>query len=52
MEELLKEMKEYIEEKERWDEQEYGNGRKIEEVIESNDMPDIYYKICEALNSI
>ena len=47
--ELLEKIKSYIEEMEMRCEWEWGDCRKLEELIEQDKMPEIYYKVCELL---
>ena len=49
--ELLKEIKEYIEEAEVLVECEWGFCRGLEELKKAKEMPDLYYKILKELNN-
>lgn len=49
---LLIEIKDYIEETEDANLGECGDSRTLEDIIKSNNMPDIYYKVCKAIENL
>ena len=48
--ELLIEMKEYIEDMEETVEGEWGSGRSIDYLLANKKMPELYYKIIKEIN--
>lgn len=48
--ELLKEMKKYIEMWEVENLNEWGGGGTLEDLLEDEEMPELYYKICKLLD--
>lgn len=48
---ILKEMKDYIELREVESVGEFGGGESLEELLEDRNMPELYYKICNLLDT-
>jgi len=52
MEELLTKIKRYIERVEEQIDGEWGLSRGLDKLISDEEMPDIYWKVCESLDKL